>query len=96
MMVEYLYRARIWTDTTNVLGVDPSVEAANKIDFEANYKASTVAVTDLEVMGTTFLIEKTYANFKPLIDGTNIKWTDIKCETAAIYYDLYLITTEPI
>jgi hypothetical protein len=95
-MVDYLYKARIWKDTTNVVEVNPTTELANKTEFETNYKSSTISINNLELMGTTFVILKTYTDFKVLIDGINILWTDVKCENGGNFYDLYLLTTSTI
>ena len=96
-MVSYLYMARIMLDTTNSYGFNNSAEAANKTDFETNYKSQTVPVSDLENAETTFTIVLTYAEFKAKIDGVNILWSDVKLETNDnLWYDLYLLTETPI
>ena len=35
---------------------------------------------------------KTYAEFKALIDGVIITWADVKWEDGGWFYDIYLLT----
>lgn len=91
-MANYLYKHRIMTDLTNCFGFNASQEASDKSDFDTNYKSSTIKVDDLELLDTVFIIEKSYADFKTLIDGTTITWGDVKREDGWNFYDLYLIT----
>ena len=95
-MVDYLYVTRIWFSTADSVGFDEAAEAANTTDFETNYKASTYPVSNMETQATVFIINKTYAQFKALIDGVNILWSDVKCETNTKHYDLYLLTPGPL
>jgi len=95
-MAYYLYMTRIMTDLNNCYGFDNTTEAANKTDFDTNYKTSTTQVDDLENQETTFLIKLTYSQFKAKIDGTNILWADVKLEIANNFYDLYLLTNGPV
>lgn len=94
-MVTYLYKHRIWTEYTNLIGADDVQEALDKTDFDTNYKSQTLACDDLELQETTVTIYKTYTHFKALITG-DIAWTDVKLETGSNFYDLYLITESPI
>jgi hypothetical protein len=84
------------TDLTNCIGFNNSQEASDKSDFETNYKAGCYKVDDLETMATVFLVDKTYAEFKALIDGSVITWGDVKLETRQNFYDLYLLTDAPL
>jgi len=84
------------TNLTDCYGFNNSQELANKTDFDTNYKSGCVQVNDLENMETTFTVLLTYTEFKVKIDGTNIKWTDVKLEIDTNHYDLYLLTTESI
>jgi hypothetical protein len=93
-MTSYLYKTRIWKDTTNVIGVDPAVEAANKTDFETNYKSSAIGVSSIEIAETTFITDLTYTEFKAKITG-DITWGDVKYSENS-RYDLYIITNSPI
>lgn len=91
-MADYLYKATIWFDTTDVLGVDPQVEAARTADFEQNYKADCYEVDDLELMETYFLVEWTYETLKQKIIDTGLDWTDVKMEIGDKFYDLYVLS----
>lgn len=95
-MAEYLYHTYILKDPTDTIGYDAVTEAANKADFDTNYKAQTVKITDIISGATTFDIVKTYAQFKALIDGVNILWTDVKFANEDKFYDIYLLTNEPL
>lgn len=95
-MTNYLYMARIMTNTDNCYGFDNAQEALDKTNFDNNYKASCIEVDDLENSETTFLVKLTYEEFKAKIDGTNILWTDVKLEIAGNFYDLYLLTNNPV
>jgi len=92
----YLYKHRMMTDLTNCYGFDNTQENADKTDFEANYKASTLAVDDLELQENVSIIDKTYSEFKVLVDGSVITWADVKLEIGTNFYDLYLVTDNPV
>ena len=87
----YVYKAQIMTDLTNAYGFNNSQEATDKTDFETNFKAQTVAVSGVEIMENSAIINKTYTQFKALITG-DITWADVKTVTVLNRYDLYLIT----
>ncbi len=91
-MADYLYKTRIWFDTTDVIGVDVEKEAADTLDFETNYKANCYPVNDLELMETYFLVDWTYDQLKQKITDTGLDWTDVKLETADKFYDLYVLS----
>ena len=105
-MVDYIYKAKIWTDTSTVIGVDPAVEAANLADFDdnddeqrkgvadfdANYRASTIPVGTLEVLATAFTTEWNYDTLKAHVDDVALSWTDIKLITGDIFVDLIVIS----
>jgi hypothetical protein len=95
-MVYYLYMTRIWFDTSSTVGFDNAAEAANTTDFETNFKSLAYPVSDMENQATVFIMNKTYAQFKALVDGVNILWSDVKCETNTKHYDLYLLTPGPL
>jgi len=95
-MAEYMYHCYVYHTTTDVVGIDPVAEAANTLDFETNYKSQTVEVNDIIPATTTFEIIKTYTDFKALIDGVNILWTDVKHANEGKAYDIYLITDAPV
>ena len=92
----YLYQHKMMKDLTNCYGFNDAQEIADKTDFEANYKASTLAVDDLELQENVSIISKTYAEFKALIDGVVFTWADVKLETGFNFYDLYLVTDNPL
>lgn len=92
-MVDYLYKTRIWFDTTDVVGdIDPATEAANTADFEANYKSQCYPVDDIELLETFFMVEWDYATMKAKIGEEVVAWTDVKLETGDKFYDLYILT----
>ena len=93
--MDYIYRASIFFDTTNVIGVNVSTEAANTTDFETNYKSSCVEVNELQLLTNSFIIYKTYTEFKALITA-EIDWTDVKLIIRDKDYCLYLITEDPL
>jgi len=95
----YLYKAVIHKIPTEVIGLTSSeiVEHQNnRGDFEANFKSSAVKVDDLILAETTFVINKTYIQFKTLIDGALRVWPDVKFTEDDVRYILNLITTSPI
>jgi len=94
-MIEYLYHAYILKDATDTMGYDNTLEHANELDFEANYKNLCVKVDDIEPGATTADIVKTYAQFKALITG-DLTWADVKYANEGKLYDLYLITDTPL
>lgn len=94
-MADYLYKATVFYNTTNVLDVNPSQEATNTTDFETNYKADCVEINNINVIQTTFEINKTYTDFKNLI-STPFDWNDVRLVISDKHYDLYLLTSEPL
>jgi len=89
-MANTLYRARIWFNTSDVIGIDPTEEAARVADFEANHKSVTVPCDDLENQENLILRTMSYEDFGDLIDGVTFKWNMVLLETAEKFYDLYL------
>jgi hypothetical protein len=89
-MVNILYRARIWFDTTDVIGVDAAQEAARVADFETHHKSGTTPCDDLENQENMIVQKMSYEEFDALIDGTTYKWSMVLLETAEKFYDLYL------
>ena len=92
----YIYTTTIIKDTTNTIGYNPTAESAAKSDYETNFRSLTVKVNDLVVAETSFEIDKTYTDFKALIDGTTIKWSDVKEMNGGNIYELHLITESPL
>jgi len=95
-MADYLYKHRIMTNLTDCIGFNEPQEASDKSDFETNHKSNCYEIDDLETMATVFVIDKTYSEFKALIDGNTITWNDVKVEIGLNFYDLYLLTDGPL
>ena len=91
-MVDYLYETTICFNTEDVIGIDPEQEAIKTADFEANYKSQCYPVTDVEVLNTYFKSDKTYLEFKALVDGENIAWSDVKMITGEKDYRLIILS----
>lgn len=92
----YLYRTKLYYDTTNVKGESPT-NATDLADFDVPAKKGTcLAVNSLELAETTFVIEDSYATFDGRINGTTITWANVKCVDTGNAYILYLITNTPI
>ena len=91
-MAGYLYKTSILTDSSESYGFNNAQEAANKTDFDTNFKALCLVVGAVEINETSFIIEKTYTQFKALIDGTIITWADVKLAINGSFYYLFLLT----
>ncbi len=88
-MVQYIYKTEIgYQDSTN------------RIDFETYYKETSKEFSDLLINDTSFILELEYTNFKALIDGTIIKWEDVRYISSItngnIMYELYLISNSAL
>jgi len=94
-MVQYLYRHNILINTENSFGFNASTEASDKTNFETNFKASAVPISSLELGESVFAIEKNYTDFKSLITSP-ITWADVRYETLAYFYILYLLSDNPL
>ena len=94
-MAQYLYKTTIWTDTTNVVGLNTSQNTTDLADYENNNQSSTVKVSDVFVSETTFTTEMTYAQFDAIIVSP-YDWTDVKEADHDTHYELYLITSNPV
>ena len=94
-MVEYVYMCQVFFNPKNVVGVNEAQELLDAADFEDNYKADTIPISEFAMLNNSFEITKSYADFKDLITG-GIEWTDVKCLTNHKCYCLYLITTNPL
>ena len=91
----YQYKAIIYKNPAQ-LGVADNSHAADKADFEANYKSLATKVTSVILAETTFEIDKTYAQFKALIDGTAYTWADVRYVDDNAKYGMVLLTDNPI
>jgi len=89
----YLYKTTIFKDTSNVIGASASNDA-DKSDFETNYKGTALKVDSIEINETTFIIEKSYADFVALIQSP-ISWVDVRY-TESNQYGINLLTENPI
>ena len=72
----YLYKAVIYKQPAT-LGVPANTHTADKLDFETNFKTQAAEVTEVLLAETTFVIDKTYTQFKALI-VTPVTWSDVK------------------
>ena len=60
-------------------------------DFENNYKSQCTEVDSLIVSGTiTFLKNITWDELKSMVDGENVKWSDVKFKKYRYFYELWL------
>jgi hypothetical protein len=87
----YIYKSTIFKTTDNVYGINVTQNNADKADFEANFKASAVPVDQIDIAETAFIVIKTYTDFKALINGTTILWSDVKYLEDGVY-ELNLIS----
>lgn len=91
----YLYKAIIYKVPDEVIGLSGSEitqHQSDKTDFEANFKATAVMTDEVVLAETTFVIGKTYVQFKSLIDGALRTWTDVKYTEDSSRYILHLLT----
>ena len=90
----YLYRAIIYKEPKKI-GVPDGSHAADKSDFETNYMQTATKVNEIVVSETTFVVEKSFTNFKALIDGVVITWGDVKYMDGDAY-KLNLLSGSPL
>lgn len=69
-------------------------DPADKTDFETN-KASALQAQDVIFAETTFLVQKSYTDFKALIVSP-LAWSDVKYIQYANYYELYVTSESPL
>jgi hypothetical protein len=84
-----LYTMTLFKSTTNVIGA-PGDNDANKTDFEANDKPLATKIDAIEIVETTFIIIKTYAQFEALLVAP-LTWADVKYLEDDRKYTCYLI-----
>lgn len=84
-----LYTMTLFKSTNNVIGA-PSDNDVNKTDFETNDKSLAVKIDAIEIVETTFIINKTYTQFEALITAP-ITWADVKYLEDDRKYTCYLI-----
>ena len=90
-MANYLHKSALFKITDNVANIDPTQNNTDKTDFETNFKAQAKQVDSLIIAETTFEVNKTYAQFKAIIDGVTITWADVKYTETEGGYRLYLL-----
>lgn len=93
-MAEYIYKTYLYHETVDVIGA-PASNATDLADFTTNHAADVVDISDLDLAGTSFGIEKSYEDFDALVAG-DYDWTDVRCRTDENAHELYLVTTTPI
>jgi len=78
----------------------PFSDTISKSDFEANYKSQMIEFTDFNLIETAFISYRTYENFKLLIDGVILTWSEVRLisfpNLNTYQYELYLVTNNPI
>ena len=89
----YLYKTTLFKTGTVVLGL-PVSNDADRVDFETNFKATALKVDRLELNETTFIVEKSYTDFKALIVSP-ILWSDVKY-IESDKYELNLLSANPL
>jgi methyl coenzyme M reductase alpha subunit len=65
---------------------------SDSIDFENNYKSVVIEVTDIITTELTFLIYKSYDEFKQMIEDNNLEWNSINTIITEDRYILYFIS----
>ena len=75
--MNYLYKTVLYKAGTPVIGA-PISNATDLADFETNFKATAKSVNGIVLAETTVIIERTYTQFKSLIEGVLITWADVK------------------
>lgn len=88
----YLYRTFIILDTTKFSNLSQSEKeqhAINKIDFEINYKSSTVDINEVVLVSNTFIVDKIYTEFKALVAG---EWDEVNIITKNSIYELNILS----
>ena len=90
-MANYLHKSALFKITDNVASIDIAQNDADKTDFETNFKTQAKQVDSLIIAETTFEVNKTYAQFKAIVDGVTITWADVKYTETEGGYRLYLL-----
>lgn len=94
-MANYIYKTILYTDTSGVVGLDTTQNAADLSDFQTNHQASTIDIDSLSVAETAFLIDKSYTDFDSLVVG-DYDWTDVREVARLNQIELYLVTSSPL
>lgn len=85
----YLYKTYLFKSGANVIG-KPVDNDTNRTDWENNHKSSAVKVDEVQVATTTFVIDKSYADFEALI-ADPVTWADVKYVETDKHYELNLL-----
>lgn len=89
-MAQYLYKTTIFTDDTNVIGLNASQNTSDVSDYETNHQSSTTKITDIQIAETTFKTEMSYTDFDTMIVSP-YSWSDVKELHLDNRYELYLV-----
>lgn len=90
-MANYLHKSALFKNTDNVASIDAAQNDVDKADFESNFKSQAKNIDSLIIAETTFEVNKTYAEFKAIVDGVTITWADVKYTETEGGYRLYLL-----
>jgi len=91
MASHYIYSTIIFHDTSNVVGIDVTQNDLDVTDFETNNQSSVSTISSLVISETAFIIKLSYTDFDGKIDGTIVKWTDVKLIDNGQSYELILV-----
>lgn len=94
-MTGHIYRVFVVIDDTNFVGLsaaEKTQHALDKTDYETNHQSFVQKITSIVVAGTTLFIDVNYADFKALIDGTIITWSDVDEMSRGNRYILHLLS----
>lgn len=94
-MAQYNYRSILYTDTSNVAGLNITQNNNDLADYVNNYQASDVKASSITIAETTFNIDLSYTAFKALI-ATPFSWSDVKEIVLPGRYELHLLSSSPI
>ena len=90
-MANYLHKSALFKNTDNVASIDAVQNDADKTDFESNFKSQAKNIDTLIIAETTFEVNKTYAEFKSIVDGVTVTWADVKYTETEGGYRLYIL-----
>lgn len=94
-MPNYLYKTTIFKTTDDVIGFSPSNDT-DKEDFENNHKSQAQPVNEITLAETTYEVEKSYEDFKSLIDEMVKTWSDVIYKENDKKYDLNLLINSSV
>ena len=91
----YIYRVGLYKHPETI-SIPGGTYVADISNFETNYKSQTLKIDTIIIAETTFEINKSYTDFKDLIDGVTITWADVKHLESDSSYILILQTSAPL